>query len=192
MYRGNTSSSSRSQSIARIALTIALMAVSAWVSIPIGPVPFTLQCFAVAFALCVLPAKECICSVTGYVVLGAFGVPVFSGMRGGISVLAGVTGGFLWGYLVGILAGLAFLAVFDKQEKPRTLPVCLGACVLYLVCTYACGTLQFALVAGSSVQAALAVCVVPFIIPDVIKLVAAASAARAVRAALGMKRAGSR
>lgn len=192
MAKGTTNSSSRSQSIARIALTIAIMVVSAWVSIPIGPVPFTLQCFAIAFALCVLPAKECVCAVVGYVVLGAFGVPVFSGMRGGISVLAGVTGGFLWGYVLGVLAGLAFLAVFDRKEKQRTLPVCLCACALYLVCTYACGTLQFMLVAGSTVQAALVVCVVPFIIPDVIKLVAAACTARAVRAALGMKRAGSR
>ena len=56
---------SRAQSIVRIALTIAIMAVSAWISIPIGPVPFTLQCFAVAFAICVLPAKECLASVGG-------------------------------------------------------------------------------------------------------------------------------
>ena len=179
---------SRAQSIVRIALTIAIMAVSAWISIPIGPVPFTLQCFAVAFAICVLPAKECLASVGGYLVLGAFGVPVFSSMRGGISILAGVTGGFLWGYFIGALAGLAILAAFKKMGKDRTFVACLCACVAYLLCTYFCGTVQFMGVAGASVQAALAACVIPFVAVDVAKLVAAYLVARAVDRAVGINR----
>ena len=179
---------SRAQSIVRIALTIAIMAVSAWISIPIGPVPFTLQCFAVAFAICVLPAKECLASVGGYLVLGAFGVPVFSSMRGGISILAGVTGGFLWGYFIGALAGLAILAAFKKMGKDRTFVACLCACVAYLLCTYFCGTVQFMGVAGASVQAALAACVIPFVAVDVAKLVAASLVARAVDRAVGNNR----
>ena len=179
---------SRAQSIVRIALTIAIMAVSAWISIPIGPVPFTLQCFAIAFAICVLPAKECLASVGGYLVLGAFGVPVFSSMRGGISILAGVTGGFLWGYFIGALAGLAVLAAFKKMGKDRTFVACLCACVAYLLCTYFCGTVQFMGVAGASVQAALAACVIPFVPVDVAKLVAASLVARAVDRAVGINR----
>lgn len=179
---------SRAQSIVRIALTIAIMAVSAWISIPIGPIPFTLQCFAVAFAICVLPAKECLASVGGYLVLGAFGVPVFSSMRGGISVLAGVTGGFLWGYFIGALAGLAILAAFKKMGKDRTFVACLCACVAYLLCTYFCGTVQFMGVAGASVQAALAACVIPFVPVDIAKLVAASLVARAVDHAVGINR----
>ena len=179
---------SRAQSIVRIALTIAIMAVSAWISIPIGPVPFTLQCFAVAFAICVLPAKECLASVGGYLVLGAFGVPVFSSMRGGISILAGVTGGFLWCYFIGALAGLAILAAFKKMGKDRTFVACLCACVAYLLCTYFCGTVQFMGVAGASVQAALAACVIPFVPVDIAKLVAASLVARAVDRAVGINR----
>ena len=179
---------SRAQSIVRIALTIAIMAVSAWISIPIGPVPFTLQCFAMAFAICVLPAKECLASVGGYLVLGAFGVPVFSSMRGGISILAGVTGGFLWGYFIGALAGLAILAAFKKMGKDRTFVACLCACVAYLLCTYFCGTVQFMGVAGASVQAALAACVIPFVPVDIAKLVAASLVARAVDRAVGINR----
>lgn len=179
---------SRAQSIVRIALTIAIMAVSAWISIPIGPVPFTLQCFAVAFAICVLPAKECLASVGGYLVLGAFGVPVFSSMRGGISVLAGVTGGFLWGYFIGALAGLVVLAAFKKMGKDRTFVACLCTCVAYLLCTYFCGTVQFMGVAGASVQAALAACVIPFVAVDIAKLVAASLVARAVDHAVGINR----
>ena len=179
---------SRAQSIVRIALTIAIMAVSAWISIPIGPVPFTLQCFAMAFAICVLPAKECLASVGGYRVLCAFGVPVFSSMRGGISILAGVTGGFLWGYFIGALAGLALLAAFKKMGKDRTFVACLCACVAYLLCTYFCGTVQFMGVAGASVQAALAACVIPFVAVDIAKLVAASLVARAVDHAVGINR----
>ncbi len=179
---------SRAQSIVRIALTIAIMVVSAWISIPIGPVPFTLQCFAIAFAICVLPAKECLASVGGYLVLGAFGVPVFSSMRGGISILAGVTGGFLWGYFIGALAGLAILAAFKKMGKDRTFVACLCACVAYLLCTYFCGTVQFMGVAGASVQAALAACVIPFVAVDIAKLVAASLVARAVDHAVGINR----
>ncbi len=179
---------SRAQSIVRIALTIAIMAVSAWISIPIGPVPFTLQCFAIAFAICVLPAKECLASVGGYLVLGAFGVPVFSSMRGGISILAGVTGGFLWGYFIGALAGLAVLTAFKKMGKDRTFVACLCACVAYLLCTYFCGTVQFMGVAGASVQAALAACVIPFVPVDIAKLVAASLVARAVDHAVGINR----
>ena len=179
---------SRAQSIVRIALTIAIMAVSAWISIPIGPVPFTLQCFAIAFAICVLPAKECLASVGGYLVLGAFGVPVFSSMRGGISILAGVTGGFLWGYFIGALAGLVILAAFKKMGKDRTFVACLCACVAYLLCTYFCGTVQFMGVAGASVQAALAACVIPFVPVDIAKLVAASLVARAVDHAVGINR----
>ncbi len=179
---------SRTKSIARIALVIAIMAVSAWITVPIGPVPFTLQCFAVAFAICVLPAKECLAAVGGYLVLGAFGVPVFSGMRGGISVLAGVTGGFLWGYFIGILAALAVLVLFKKVSRDRTFVACFCACLAYLLCTYACGVIQFMGVASVSLEAALLTCVLPFVVVDVIKLVAASMTARAVDRALGFGR----
>ena len=105
-----TAAGSRTRSIAFVALTVAITAVSAWVTVPLGPVPFTLQIFAVAFMVLVLQPKEAVAAITAYLVLGAVGVPVFSGMRGGIGVLAGATGGFLWGYLLGV--GLAVAVRF--------------------------------------------------------------------------------
>ena len=83
-----TAAGSRTRSIAFVALTVAITAVSAWVTVPLGPVPFTLQIFAVAFMVLVLQPKEAVAAITAYLVLGAVGVPVFSGMRGGIGVLA--------------------------------------------------------------------------------------------------------
>ena len=106
-----SASYSRARSIAFIGLTIAIMAVSAWVTVPIGPIPVTLQMFAITFAIVVLAPKEAIVAIMGYLLLGAVGVPVFSGMRGGVGVLAGPTGGFLWGYLFGVAAAVLFLYV---------------------------------------------------------------------------------
>ena len=70
------------RSIAFVALTIALMGVSAWVAIPFGPVMLTLQMFALMFALLALKPRECLAAIAGYLALGAVGLPMFSGMRG--------------------------------------------------------------------------------------------------------------
>ena len=90
---------SRTRSVAFVGLTIALMSVSAWVSVPLGPVPFTLQTFVMVFALLALAPKECLAAIAGYLILGGVGLPLFSSMRGGLGVLAGpvFSGAFSWG-----------------------------------------------------------------------------------------------
>lgn len=180
---------SRTRSLAFVGLTIAIMAVSAWVTIPIGPVPFTLQMFALVFAIVVLTPKECVAAVAGYLALGAVGLPVFSGMRGGVGVLAGPTGGFLWGYLFGAAAVALLLWVVrnrgDKQIGARAgFCVELLAGVLFTAVSYLCGWAQFMAVMGVSADAAFAVAIAPFIVVDAIKIVAAVTCARAVRAAV--------
>ncbi|WP_139651666.1 biotin transporter BioY [Raoultibacter phocaeensis] len=112
-----TTRSTRTRSIAFCGLTIALFAVSAWISVPLGPIPFTLQTFAMVFALIALTPGQCIASIACYLVLGAIGVPVFSSMRGGIGVILGPTGGFLWGYLIGAFVALALMALLTKWGK---------------------------------------------------------------------------
>ena len=62
------------RSIAFVALTIALMGVSAWVAIPFGPVMLTLQMFALMFALLALTPRECLAAIAGYLALGAVGL----------------------------------------------------------------------------------------------------------------------
>ena len=106
------------RSIAFVALTIALMGVSAWVAIPFGPVMLTLQMFALMFALLALTPRECLAAIAGYLALGAVGLPMFSGMRGGIGMLLGPTGGYLWGYVVAAAVALAVLAR-SLQEGAR-------------------------------------------------------------------------
>lgn len=181
---------SRTRSVAFVGLSIALMAVSGWVSIPFGPVPFTLQTFVMVFAFLVLSPRECIAALTGYLALGAIGLPLFASMRGGIGVLAGPTGGFLWGFLLGAAVALMFLyavgggarRLVGKQR--RAIGADLGAGFLFLAVTYLCGWAQLMAVAGLSPAAAFAAGVAPFVIIDAIKLVAAVITARAVRKAL--------
>ncbi|MCI8468156.1 MAG: biotin transporter BioY [Eggerthellaceae bacterium] len=205
------SNPSRTRSIAFVGLTIAIMAVSAWVTIPLGPVPFTLQMFAVTFAIVVLTPGQAMAAIAGYLLLGAVGVPVFSGMRGGIGVLAGPTGGFLWGYLFGVAAAVALLWLVrtrlgwgakvvgrgvDPAAKALMTPgqrvlrfarqsgVEVLAGVLFTAIAYACGCVQYAAVAGVSVEAAFLVACAPFIVVDLCKIVAAVVCAQAVRAAV--------
>lgn len=201
----------RTRSVAFVGLTIAIIAVSAWVVVPIGPIPFTLQMFAITFAIVVLSPKEAIAAITGYLLLGAVGVPVFSGMRGGIGVLAGPTGGFLWGYLFGVAAAVLFLYVvrtklgvaggknaprLTRAEKValtraqragaflRSFGVEIVAGVIFTAIAYACGCAQYMVVGQVDLATAFLVAVAPFVVVDFCKIVAAVICADAVRAAV--------
>ena len=174
-----TQTSSRSKAIAFTALSIAIMAVSAWITVPIGPVPFTLQMFAVTFAIVVLEPKQAIAAVAGYLALGAIGVPVFSGMRGGIGVLMGPTGGFLWGYLIGVSLAVALLALLRRRGIDN-FATCVAAGIVFTAVAYACGWAQYMAVANVGPLQSLAVTVAPFIVVDLIKIVAATAVARTV------------
>ena len=175
---------SRTRSIAFTALAIAVIAVSAWITIPIGPIPFTLQMFAVTFAIIVLSPKQAICAIAGYLVLGALGVPVFSGMRGGIGVLLGLTGGFLWGYLAGVALAVGFLAIV-RSRGIDSFATCVVAGILFTLVAYVCGWAQYMAVAHVDALASFAVTVAPFIVVDLIKIIAATAVARGVVKALG-------
>ena len=199
---------SRTRSIAFIALSIAVITVSAWITIPFGPIPFTLQMFAITFAVIVLSPAEAMCAIAGYLAIGAVGVPVFSGMRGGFGVLAGPTGGFLWGYIFGVAAAVGLLWVvrrargeraFTQPRRDAELAVGSGkvaaflrnfgfealAGVLFTAVSYVCGWAQYQVVAGVDGLQAFLVCCAPFIVVDLCKIVAAVLVAEAVRKAVG-------
>lgn len=174
-----TQTSSRSRSIAFTALSIAVIAVSAWITVPIGPVPFTLQMFAVTFAIIVLAPKQAITAIAGYLALGAVGVPVFSGMRGGIGVLMGPTGGFLWGYLIGVSLAVGLLALL-RSRGIDNFATGIAAGVVFTLVAYVCGWAQYMAVANVGPIESFAVTVAPFIVVDLIKIVAATAVARTV------------
>ncbi len=156
--------------LTRIALCCALLAVCAWIAIPFEP-PFTLQTFAVFLCVGLLGGKYACVAVLCYLVLGAVGVPVFAGFRGGIAQLVGPTGGFLLGFLV---------AVLITGYLPKKLSLFVRMLFGLLAC-YACGTAWYCILyakdAGiGGILAATLRCVVPFVLPDVLKLFLAAKA----------------
>ena len=151
-------------------LFAALTAVCAWLSIPMPDIAFTLQTFGVLLTLGILGGKWGTASILIYLALGTVGLPVFSGFRGGVGVLLGPTGGYLWGFLA---TGLAYWA-FEKLWKP-------GAMLLGLLACYLCGSLWFMTLAGSGgFWAAVARCVLPYLVPDGIKLVLALTLSRRI------------
>jgi biotin transport system substrate-specific component len=177
----------RTRSIALCGLSIALLAVGAFISLPLGPVPFTLQTLMLVLVVLILTPGEALVTVGGYLLIGALGLPVFAGMQGGFARLAGPAGGFLIGFFVGTLIISLLRFALAKRTKSFGSSLALDIVVAVVIClaSYALGTLWFAVSTGATVEAALAACVLPFVIPDAIKAVAAIACAQPVRIALG-------
>ncbi len=155
-----------------IALFAALMAVCSWISIP-TVIPFTLQTFGVFMAVGVLGGKRGTIAVLVYILLGAVGIPVFANFTGGPGALFGPTGGYIVGFLLSALVMWVMELIPGKKALVRILSMVVGL----FVC-YALGTVWFMVVYGRQtgpigLAAALGMCVVPFIIPDLAKLVLA-------------------
>lgn len=152
-----------------VALFAALIAVCAWITIP-GAVPFTLQTMGVFLAVGLLGGKRGTAAVLVYILLGAVGMPVFSGFSGGVGRLLGTTGGYIIGFLVAALAMWAMEAIFGKAKWVLPVSMLLG-----LLLCYAFGTAWFLVLytqtkGAISVASVLSMCVVPFIIPDLLKI----------------------
>ena len=148
-------------------LFAALLAVCAWICIPLGDAVLTLQTFGVFLALLLLGGKWGSLSILLYLLLGAVGLPVFSGFRGGLGAILGVTGGFLWGFLA---MGLVYWALARFGKFP--------ALLAGLAVCYGCGCLWFSVYAGGGLGFILLRCVVPYLIPDGVKLWLALSISR--------------
>jgi biotin transport system substrate-specific component len=152
--------------------------------LPFSPVPFTGQTFAALLAGVMLGAWWGGISMAVYAGLGAAGVPWFQGLSGGAAYLAGPTGG----YIIGFILAALFLGYFtDKFVKARRFLPMLGLMLFAsIVLIYGPGLLQLnfwlSLVKGEPVSFGhlLMIGAVPFLIGDVIKIVAAALIARAV------------
>ncbi len=151
------------------AIAAALIAICAWISIP-TVVPFTLQTFGVFLVLSLLGARRGTLAILVYILLGAVGIPVFSGFSGGLGILFGNTGGYIVGFLLmGGAYGL-IVRLLGKSLRSEILGFLLG-----LLLCYALGTAWFMFFYSRSKGAVelgtvLSWCVIPFIIPDLVKL----------------------
>jgi biotin transport system substrate-specific component len=170
------------RAITTSALLAALIAVCAMIALPFGAVPGTLQIFAVVLTALVVPPGWAALAVGTYLLAGAVGLPVFAGFTGGFGVLLGPTGGFLWGFLLGAVAGSWVRIALTRRGTRQLLADALAAAVV-IVCAYVLGWAQLAFVAGLGPAKALVAGVVPFVIPDVIKAALALAVAAALRRA---------
>ena len=148
--------------LTRCALFSAMMALCAWIGVPLGHTVFTMQTFGVLLALGLLGGKRGTVSILCYLLLGAAGLPVFSGFRGGIGAILSPTGGYLWGFLA---TGLVFWTL-EKWGRPLAMVTGVAAC-------YACGTIWYMTYTGGALAAVLAQTVLPYLIPDGVKLILA-------------------
>lgn len=158
----------------------ALICVMAQISIPTQPIPFTLSIFAIFLTGAILEPKYAFLSVLAYLLLGAFGLPVFAGMKGGIGELFGMTGGYKIAFPI-----MAFLIalIYKSTKKYKTIALAVGMLLSLLVC-YFIGTVWFSIVTGTGFYKALTLCVFPFVLFDVLKIVLAVSLSSIIRKAL--------
>lgn len=153
------------------ALLAAVVAVCSLITIPMPTgVPITLQTFAVAFAGYCLGAKKGTAAVILYILIGAVGLPVFSGMKGGVSVLAGPTGGFLWGFIF-----FALLCGLKSKIGKKWVSVSLG--IAGLIVCHALGVLQYSLLMHRPYFESALLVSVPYLLKDAVSLVLAFLAA---------------
>ncbi len=163
------------KNMAHIALCSALIATCALITIPLPAIPFTLQTFAIALTLQLLGGKKGTLSVATYILLGTIGLPIFSGFKGGVSALFSMTGGYIIGFFVQALVYTLFEQIFININADKKTYMQIFAHVFGLLVCYIFGTIWFVQiytvqVATISYSAALMLCVVPFILPDLIKI----------------------
>ena len=154
------------QTLVETALCAAVLCVVSPFTIPgPGAVPISLATFCVMLAALLFGWAKAMTAVAVYLALGAAGLPVFAGGAGGIGVLMGPTGGYLFGYL--------FLALFGGLFYKRTFWVQLPMVLLGTLVLYAFGTAWFVIRLDQKLTYALTVCVLPFLPGDAIKIAAA-------------------
>lgn len=166
------------KTIVTVGMFTAVLAVLSILTIPMpSGVPVTLQTFAMALCGYVLGAKKGTLSTVLYVVIGAIGVPVYAGMSGGVGALFGYTGGFIFGFIfMTLLCGLGL------SVKNKVLQVVFG--LLGLMVCHLFGVIWFSVVAASTFVNSFLVVSVPYLLKDVISVVAAYFVAIAIRKAL--------
>ena len=167
--------------LALISVSAALITICSWISIPLGPVPFTLQTLGILAVMLTIGGRRGTIAVLVYLALGACGVPVFAGFKGGIVSFIGPTGGFLIGFVIAALVyWLLEKALFKRlmNTPVKTWIFGLLGFVIFEVVMYVIGVIWFMTVyAAQTGPVGLATvmgwCVLPFIIPDIVKMVVA-------------------
>jgi biotin transport system substrate-specific component len=170
----------RTRTLLISALHAALLAVSAWITVPVGTVPVTAQTLTLAVIVLICPPRQAAAVLTLYLALGAAGLPVFSGGRAGVATLVGPTGGYLIGFLIGATLGAAVRRPLPAHRPGVSDTLALTA---MFAGVYVTGTTWLAYSTGMGATAAIAAGVAPFVLLDGVKAAVAVVLARRLRAA---------
>lgn len=155
----------------------AIICVLSLISIPTQIIPFTMGLFAIFLTGALLPPRNALLAVLVYLLIGAIGIPVFANFKAGLSALTGPTGGYLMAYpLMSFITSLSYQ--YSKKYKVAALTI--GMLLSLLVC-YLLGTLWFTLILPKTFYEALALCVFPFILFDLLKIAFAVSLSLIIR-----------
>lgn len=153
------------------AVSAVLITVCSWIVVPYT-VPFTMQTFGIFFSFAVLGGRRSFFAVLVYILLGMVGLPVFSGGMGGIGVILGPTGGYIAGFL---LSAIVYSVIEKYFGMIRSMVIAQFVC-------YISGTAWFMLISdGAGFISVATVCVIPFVIPDAVKIIAAATAGKTLK-----------
>lgn len=166
---------SKTKGLAAVSLCAALMCICSWIQLP-SAVPFTLQTFAVFFIALTFGTKKALTATVIYILLGVAGLPVFSGFQGGVGALIGATGGFVLGFIPSVIVVSLLSNKFKKGFLSSV--VC---CLPGLIICYVSGLLWYMFVyGGGNLKSAFFVCVLPFIVPDILKIILASTVSQRV------------
>lgn len=161
--------SNKTRDIVYMSVFTAMISICSWISIP-ASIPFTLQTMGVFTTVGLLGGKRGTLTVLTYILLGAIGIPVFAGLTGGISVLLGTTGGYIMGFLLSALLMWGIETIMGRNQIVLAFSMIAGLIVCYVF-----GTAWFMLIYTQhsgviGLSTVLGLCVIPFIIPDLIKI----------------------
>ncbi len=157
-------------------LMAALMAVGAYIHVPIGPVPIVLTNLFVLLSGLLLGSRWGVASMGLYLLVGAIGIPVFAGGKGGLAHFFGPTGGYLFGFALS-----SWVTGFISERSPGSLILDILAVILGSLAVYGLGVPWLKWVTQMSWTKTLMVGVIPFLIGDTIKAVVAVILAKSVR-----------
>ena len=163
-----------------ISVSAALISVCSWISIPVGPVPFTLQTLAILSVMFAAGGRNGTMAVLVYLLMGLCGIPVFAGFRGGISSFVSPAGGFLTGFLI---AALIYWLLDSRilrramTSRVRTFVFGIVNALVFEIVVYTTGVIWFMTVYAAQtgpvgLASVMSWCVLPFVIPDIVKVFA--------------------
>ena len=157
-------------------LMAALTAVGAYIYVPIGPVPIVLSTLFAILSGLLLGSRWGLTSMSLYLLVGAIGMPVFAGGKGGFAHFVGPTGGYLFGYL-----WASWITGFMSERSRGRMTLDILAVVLGSLTIYLFGVPWLKMVTKMSWQKAWIAGALPFLIGDAIKACVVVILGRSVR-----------